>query len=457
MIVDQKLLCKPFFKIFATKVILFCFIIIFYLRIAFSLGLDTYDGGPDEVMRSLLPRCIINGNLLPSGYDECAIHIVGNWSYAFYPQMISAYLSAFFMFIARALGADNSIIFMSGRLASICFSFIALLAVSRTVEIVCARCKHVFLFECVAIILLAFWPQYAFLSSYMNNDIVATAGVAVLIYALVSGMKLGWRNLYAIIFAVGVMLCGLGYWNSYGFILVFVVIFIFSVFLQRQNNIKKSFQIVGLAAIVSAVLVIPWFIINIVRYGDLTGMSVFRARMNEWIIANGRTDGLQHPYIQGVRSLLLDTDWVDSVLHSFVGNLGYMAIEMPFVFVVLYYLIIGIGFGFVLVNFSARWRSINYRMLVGGSVVGSFITVGLSLYYSTRVDYQPQGRYIIYLLIPLVIMVISGLSDSFKFHSKYSVLLIIVICCIYIAICLYFYRSTIVEYGWEGVQWSGDL
>ena len=34
--------------------------------------------------------------------------------------------------------------------------------------------------------------------------------------------------------------------------------------------------------------------------------------------------------------------------------------------------------------------------------ISSLITLGLSIYYSYAIDFQPQGRYIIYLLVPMI-------------------------------------------------------
>lgn len=77
-------------------------------------------------MRALVPQAIANGSLLPSGYDEEVIYGLGNWSYAFYPQMLGSYLSAAFMAIAKLLGAGANMVFVSGRFASVVLSLVTL-------------------------------------------------------------------------------------------------------------------------------------------------------------------------------------------------------------------------------------------------------------------------------------------------------------------------------------------
>lgn len=439
------------------RVLLYIFIFVFYTYIAFSLGLGIFDGGPDEVMRSLVPRCILNGELVPSGYDECAIYDIGYWSYAFYPQMLSAYLSAFFMSLARMFGISDDIVFMCGRFASIFFAMIAVYAVANAIRTIFASSEKRFFLEICSIILLGFWPQFAFLSTYMNNDIVALSGVAVMFSALISGMKLGWNIPRGLLFAVGVVFCGLGYWNSYGFILVLVVVFILSVILQYQSDHKKVISIIASSAGFSAILVVPWFILNFIRYGDMIGMSVFRTRMNEWIATVGEGSSLQNPYMLGIRSLLLDTDYVENTLQSFVGNIGYMAIELPFVFTIIFYMLVGVSAGLSISHLRARMHSINYVLLLAGAIIGSIITIGLSLYYSTRVDYQPQGRYIIYILVPIIMMIVVAIGDSFELKSYVSIIAAVLLLFAYIAICLYYFNTAMLEYGWSGVHLNEAL
>lgn len=78
---------------------------VFYIWIATRIEISGfYTSAPDEKMRSLVPLAIAHGNIFPSGYDPEVIPEAGNWSYAFYPQMAAAYLSAGFMAISNALG-----------------------------------------------------------------------------------------------------------------------------------------------------------------------------------------------------------------------------------------------------------------------------------------------------------------------------------------------------------------
>lgn len=60
-------------------------IAVYYL--IWAAGLK-FNGNPDELMRYLVPKYIYNHGNLPTGYDKEAVYQLGNWSYAFYPQML---------------------------------------------------------------------------------------------------------------------------------------------------------------------------------------------------------------------------------------------------------------------------------------------------------------------------------------------------------------------------------
>lgn len=50
--------------------------------------------GPDGGMRYVLPNFIYEHGRLPTGYET---QVQGNWSYAFYPQLLGALMSACFL------------------------------------------------------------------------------------------------------------------------------------------------------------------------------------------------------------------------------------------------------------------------------------------------------------------------------------------------------------------------
>lgn len=418
----------------------------------FHIGLGVMDGGPDETMRALLPQAMVNGNILPSGYDQEVIYSLGNWSYAFYPQMLGAYASAFFMKVAQLLGGSESLVFTSGRFASVLFGLIAVICCERVVYFVMRRVTgseaRARLAGCVATAMLAFWPQFTFLSSYMNNDIVALCGVSMIVCALSLGMGEGWDYRRSALLGAGVTVSALGYWNSYGFVLMGIALYLYSCLTQRPLEATRG-RLVFVAAGIPAVCVLPFFAINLVRYHDLLGMSAFREAYNRWLADGGEV--LQHPYEKGIRSLLLDTDWVLSTMRSFVGFLGYMTVPMPFIFCLLYLGTVSIGLGAFFSHRGVFFATMRSRLIFVGSLLACVLCVYLSLYYSTRVDLQPQGRYVIYCLIPLIVSASLGVSFFADGPTRAQIVGLAVLMALLIGSCVWFFVSTALGAGWVGV------
>lgn len=436
---------------------------LFYCFISSRLGLGVTDGGPDEIMRSLIPRAIVNGNFLPSGYDPEVIPDSGNWSYAFYPQMLGAYVSALFMFLARSFGFAESQVFVAGRLASVLFGIIAVKMVSMTVLVLLRRITTegiARIFELITMVLMGLWPQFVFLSSYMNNDIVGLCGVSTIVYSLTSGTVNGWNTLRSIHFSLGVITVALGYWNACTFALVGIPLFIGSVASQRIE-LKLKAKYIGIAAILAAMCVLPFYIVNLVRYNDLLGIHVFHDRYLEWLDGGGEV--LQHPWESGLKALLFQSNFVFDTIRSFVGMFGYMTIEIPELLLFAYLSIVLVPLGGFIARVGLFIRSRKEWYLVLGMLLASAMTLLLFLYYTLNTDYQPQGRYIIYLLVPLIISVSLGLfsqsinesridSNGLIFELNTTSLLIIgIILVTYVACTIGFFNYAINAFGWCGV------
>lgn len=417
-----------------------------------KLGVGAMDGGPDEAMRALLPQAMINGNLLPSGYDPEVIYGIGNWSYAFYPQMLGAYLSAFFMKAAQIMGLSHGVVFMSGRLASLVFGLVSIVCVSGAAGTVAERAgggeRLGALTRLIATSLLAFWPQFAFLSSYMNNDVVAFCGCSIIVYALCLGMGSGWNYRRSALLGAGVTVAALGYWNAYGFVLLGIVLYLYSCLTQNPLQGTRP-KLIALAAGIPAVCVLPFFAVNLVRYHDLLGIGAFKAEYQRWLDDGGEV--LQVPYEKGVCSLLLDTDWTLLTLRSFVGFLGYMSISLPFTLVAIIFGTALLGLGAFLGRHDEFLRARRARVLTVGCALASATCVALSIYYSIQTDLQPQGRYVIYCLLPLVVASSVGLASLVRRATPRQVAAVTACCALIACVTVWFFASSAAQYGWAGM------
>lgn len=390
-----------------------------YGYLATRIGVGIMDGGPDETARLLVPKAMLCGDLLPSGYNPVTVMnwseypYSGNYSYAFYPQLLGAYVTAAFMFVARLFGAAPVWQLVAARLSSALWGVVGAFFVGKTVR----TCLDDELDKCwygaAATLLVGLWPQYAFISSYVNNDVVGAAGVAMLVCALVTGIRNGWTRPRCALLAAGIVVCALGYLNTYGFILAAIVVFIHSSLVQPGRSRTAAWRSIGLTALVCAVCTFPFFAVNIVRYGDVIGSRVFEEQHLAWV-AQGN-EPLMRPYEGSFWSLILVDDFVHTTVQSFIGNLGFMAAPLPDISQLV------IGGTLVLLTGSflgdARLRqrccSHRWRLFVFVLLVAAAITIGLHVWRTLNSDYQAQGRYVIDILMPWCVLATLGATRLF--------------------------------------------
>jgi len=405
-----------------------------YIKIVFIIGvfvwlsswalhittdLSSASSGPDEQLRMLIPDYIYEHHQLPTGYDQEAIYERGNWSYAFYPQMLGAIVSSIFMSLIGIFNTSTEALIFGARLSSVVFGTATVYVFGLIIRKLFDKRAHSEMYSYVAMIILAFWPQFSFLSSYINNDIVALFGVTLISYAVILGLRDKWNRTNSILLGFGFAVCLLGYTNSYGFVLVGTILFLITLLSQRSNlGTKKVVRSVLLVGIVPILIAGPFFVRNIVLYdGDVLGLATFKERTTEWERENNQR--LQSTYTQatggGLLSFAKDRKYWSLQRESFTGKFGYMTIEPRDGQLVAYGSLVGVGtLGLLLLCIRTlknkelkRYK--NEILFATFLIVGSVITFALSIYYTLKIDIQPQGRYIIYLLIPLLIAAVAGI------------------------------------------------
>ena len=391
---------------------------------------DSRHVGPDEEMRYFMPEFILENHRLPTGYET---ETWGNWSYGFYPQFLGAIVSTAFMAIVSIFSNDTDWLIRAARLASVVFGVIAAIFVRNTARLVFNKHKHKDALSNFTMVLFALWPQVAFLSSYTNNDIVGLAGVSIIIYACVHAYKNGVQYSNALYYALGATVAMLGYLNSYGFVLVGFVFLL--IMLLRNSTANKAFilKYLLISLGLTGLLVLPLLIRNAVLYdGDIFGLNTFRSEYLRWLAEGGFS--MQSPYMTGLHSLFVDTRWLIDTLNSYI--FGYFASWGRGVTSIQYwpyYLTIAITFTAAAFAYKNSRKNITKKTLITVLALGSAITVAISLYYTIKIDYQPQGRYVIYLIIPQVIIMIYGINYLIEkiIRPKYQVSVIYFLCAIY--------------------------
>lgn len=426
---------------------------VFYAFLATRIGVGIESGGPDETARLLVPKAMLRGDLLPSGYNPDTVMnweeypYSGNYSYAFYPQLLGAYVTAAFMFLARLFGAAPAWQLVAARLSSVLWGVVGAYFVGRTVRECIDDERERLAYGAAASLLVGFWPQYAFLSSYVNNDVVGTAGVAMLVCALVMGVRRGWAFRPCALLAAGIVVCALGYLNTYGFILAGIVVFLVSCVREHASDRRAAVRPIALTALACAVCTFPFFAVNIVRYGDVIGSRVFEEQHLAWV-AQGN-DALMRPYDQSFWSLVLLDPFVSTTLRSFVGTFGYMYVVAPDIVRCFYWATLLLGTG-AFVG-SARLRracaSRRWRLMVAALLGAAAITVALHVWRTLNADYQAQGRYVIALLMPWCVLAMLGIHRVFGRHRVVLGAFMVA----YAAICVATFAYVMWHGAWPGV------
>lgn len=132
----------------------------------------------------------------------------------------------------------------------------------------------------------------------------------------------------------------------------------------------------------------------------------------------------------------LEHDWLVTVLYSFVGAFGYNKIYLSTMIIVPYLCCLLVGL--ILMrnccqrDFSSGMQTARRRLLpekrrkwsklgwfTWANVFALLIPNYLNAYYSYSSDFQPQGRYSVPMLIPLMYFVTKGVQAFLKREKNY--------------------------------------
>lgn len=403
---------------------------------------------PDEQMRYLIPQFIYEHGNLPHGGDPEIRNADWGISYGFTP-ITSYIISALFMKIASFFSADFMVLLRAARLVNVLFG-------TATVFIIIRIGKKLFEkpYDWLFIIVASSLPQFIFVNSYVNMDSIALFGAAFLFYTCILGKESGWKTKHVILFAVALSVCLLSYYNTYGLVLCFSIFFVISVIISCQGEkdwwktlLKKGMLVV----LVVFILCGWWFIRNAVLYnGDFLGLTT----CNEYGEMYGREDlkpsNIQTPEKQGLSIWeMFRNGWVLVSGWSFFGVFGAMDMLLHFRVYQIYFglTLIGVIGAFLAIPKLFRRKDEENRKVddiwfTVCSVLSIFFTIGISAYYSYTNDYQPQGRYILPMMIPFFYFIVTGFVRILKlFHFKPMVNRILCIAgeLVYLALMLYSY------------------
>jgi len=381
-----------------------------------------FSNPPDEHSRILIPEFIAKYGYLPTGLEEEIIIDGYGISYGltpYLPYLIMGYLMRF-----AGLFTESELFFVY---------------IGRFVNIVCGLCmaytvyklsNKVFLddfYRWMFNICVVFLPQHIFIYTYINTEAMCFLGISLVLYFLVSIYKDGIDIKNAFGLSIGLTFVISTYYNAYGYVVSAFVLFL-AYFVSGKENKKISYDykkmlkyFVFIFAIVFA-LSGWWFIRNAILHdGDFLGMTT-QNKMYLSVNPSGRPSYLNKGYSL-FEMFDMNPDYFDKLWKTLIAGYGSAAMFCNNMFYLFYKIIwlVGLTISFIYGVFKI-FIAKKYKKKMSFSNVFFHINmiycicmpIVLHLYYAYAVDYQPQGRYLLPMLLPLYFYIVKGYEVLFR-------------------------------------------
>jgi 4-amino-4-deoxy-L-arabinose transferase-like glycosyltransferase len=265
----------------------------------------------------------------------------------------------------------------------------------------------------VFVLLMTLTPQLVFLGSYCNLDSFALFTVMMIMDSWIDGLARDFDRGSGIKLGIAMGLCFLSYNFAYSFILGSFLLYCGWYIANRKRVHFGTFITKGLLILLAVFAVSGWFFIRnaYIYNGDIFGISTRTAVAEEFALSEYKPS--MHHTMQkegtSILGMLRLTPWIPMTLKSTVSVLGYLNVFAP----VWVYAGFAVIFLLAIPGLIASLIS-GKRSFYLGALVSSLVTVSLSVYYSWGMDYQAQGRYIIYALPFASMLVAEGLKLVLK-------------------------------------------
>lgn len=427
-------ICKKHKKIIMTIFLigLFCYYLIWTVS-------QPYNSCPDEKMKWDICKYIAEHNSIPDGRDESIRDSIWGISYAFQP-ILTYMICAVFVKIASIFTTQQFALVVAARLVS---TISITLTIYFVIKIANKLFKDKGIYKYLFIVFIAFQPITAFLASYINNDSTAILAISIIIYLWILGLESNWKTKHCILLGGAVGFCALTYYNAYGYILCSVLICLSSAVLNKMDakEIAKKALIVASVAFAVAGW---WFVRNAIIYdGDILGTKTQNEYGDKYALEQYKPSVRKTPENsnESIWHMLNEDAWANTTAKSFVGIFGYHSILMSNK---IYYSYLGLwligGLGCLLKFkdlFIYKKEEKSKYILNYIFVIAIIIPILLSIIYSYTSDFQPQGRYIMGIIIPFVYFVVNGIQtmlEKFIKSEKIRNIIIIMIMLLIIAI-----------------------
>lgn len=408
-----------------TLLTIFMLLTAFVCMVTFAF-IQPFGDGPDEINRFKVVQFIYTHGVLPIGNDPEVLIDGYGASYAFQPiltYIIDGYLLRLLSFLQPSLEMQ---VFIS-RLVNVAFGLIMAGYVKKISNLIFTDKKAAWSFTLAVV----FLPQNLFLHSYVNTDSMGFLSVAMILYALLTGIKDDFSHSSSLYLSVGIILCALSYYNCYGIVLCAVFVFVIHFFdtadtsgkigklsFRLRDCLKKGLPIAGIVL----VGISWWFIRNALLYsGDFLALDARQLCAAQTGLAeyNPLTRDTYARLGIPVLTMIFGTDYYTLVWKSFIAMFGPMIIPTH------HYIYMGFKYWFiaaiagcliprksnVLSAYTKSQKIIINTVMVTAILIPSYLAV----YYSYTWEFQPQGRYFHPMLIPFMYFLAVGIQKLFDF------------------------------------------
>ena len=387
--------------------------IIFITAVAITFAtLMPISAGPDEGMKMDICKYVAEHNSLPHGGDEAVRNPLWGISYGFTP-ILSYIFGGIFMKITGIFTQDIHALYVSARLVScLCYCLMSIFVIKIGDKVF----KNKF-YKWIFISLTTMLPQVLFIGSYINNDSLALLSIAIIVYSWIIAIETKWNIKSCILLAIGVGLCALSYYNAYGYILISIIFFLVHNIINK-TNIKELIKKGILISIITLAISGWWFVRSYIIYdGDFLGLNITEEYAEKYAKEELKPSNRKTPQNTGMSlyKMLIEQEWIQQTVESFIAIYGGMEIRMPLYTYATFLLLFLIGFvGYLMKMFKKGfWKQMdpNKKILLFAFVFNIIIPIALSFYYSYFSDFQPQGRYIMPMLIPFMCFITLGIEN----------------------------------------------
>lgn len=354
---------------------------------------------PDEVGHyTYNVKYLLENKKLPvSGRDDlaalktCRNNTFGQvpcvYSYQIYPA-VPYIISAISSGISGMVGLNHE---MGARLPGLLYALIFLNSVYFAVLAITKRTKVAALLA----IGVSFIPQVMFTFAYLNLDGFSMAVSALLGLTLVNFiMNPRLRNAALL----GICAGGLLSVSKYNyFVLLIPTIALLAYSLKADIISKKQLLFVGLSSVLAFTAIgMFWYVRNYILYSDFLGQTFVLNEMAKYHpLGVSRLSAHGFVYLTAV-------DFWGILFRSTIASFGSMAYYLDSgAYNVIGFTLFGLAIYVTYRTFSTK----NKRLLFGWSLLFATIilTIGQVVYNSLAYDFQPQGRYLFPILIPIAL------------------------------------------------------